>query len=363
MRPSVTISPARRWARDRRGRRRDVLGMAATVAALHVAGWGLLAALVVPGHYAVGNVVFGAGLGVTAYTLGMRHAFDVDHIAAIDNTTRKLVGERRQPLSVGFWFSLGHSTVVFVMVGALALGARALASGVEDDGSGLRRWTGTFGSGVSGTFLLLIGLLNLVSLIGIGRALRRGEGDERDLDSRLHARGALNRVLDPLVRAVRRPGQMYPIGVLFGLGFDTVTEVSLLVLAGGAAADTDLPWYAIVVLPLLFSAGMTLFDSLDGACMNAAYGWACVAPARKIYYNLLVTGLSVAVALLIGAQEIVSVVTGALGITSGPLAWIGGLDLGAMGFVVVALFLATWLLALILWRRGQSPRAAREGPT
>lgn len=357
MRPTMTVSPPREWAREQRARRRGVTGMAVTVVALHVAGWGLLAALVIPNHYAVGNVVFGAGLGVTAYTLGMRHAFDVDHIAAIDNTTRKLVGERRTPVSVGFWFSLGHSTVVFVMVGALALGARVLASGVEDDGSGLRRWTGTFGSGVSGTFLLLIGVLNLVSLIGIGRALRavrRGEGDERELDSRLYARGALNRVLAPLVRAVRRPGQMYPIGVLFGLGFDTVTEVSLLVLAGGAAADTDLPWYAIVVLPLLFSAGMTLFDSLDGACMNAAYGWACAAPARKIYYNLLVTGLSVAVALLIGAQEIVSVVTGALGITSGPLAWIGGLDLGAMGFVVVALFVATWLLALILWRREET---------
>src|SRR5690242_9510133 len=161
MRPTMTVSPPREGARVQRARRRGVTGMAVTVVALHVAGWGLLAALVVPAHYAVGNVVFGAGLGVTAYTLGMRHAFDVDHIAAIDNTTRKLVGERRTPVSVGFWFSLGHSTVVFVMVGALALGARVLASGVEDDGSGLRRWTGTFGSGVSGTFLLLIGLLNL----------------------------------------------------------------------------------------------------------------------------------------------------------------------------------------------------------
>lgn len=326
--------------------------MTSVVVALHLAGWGVLLTLVAPGHYTIGTTVFGIGLGITAYTLGVRHAFDADHIAAIDNATRKLVSDNRKPLSSGFWFSLGHSTVVCVMVLALGLGVRALAHGLEDRSSGLQRWTGVFGTGVSGTFLILLGLLNLVSLIGIGRVFgtaRRGRHDEYELERRLRSRGAVNRVLAPLLRTVRAPGQMYPVGLLFGLGFDTVTEVSLLVLAGGAAT-TGVPWYAIIVLPLLFSAGMTLFDSLDGAYMNYAYGWAFAEPIRKIYYNLVMTGLSVTVALLIGAQEVISILTGELGITSGPLAWIGNLDLGSMGFVLVALFLGTWLLALAIWR-------------
>ncbi|WP_216893242.1 HoxN/HupN/NixA family nickel/cobalt transporter [Nocardia alni] len=349
------------WSGYDSGRRRAVLGMIATVAALHLAGWGMLFALVVPGHYAV----FGAGLGLTAYTLGVRHAFDADHIAAIDNTTRKLVADNGKPMTAGFWFSLGHSTVVFVMVFALGLGVRALAGGIEDGNSGLRRWTGVLGTGVSAGFLLLLGLLNLVSLMGIAgvlRALRHGRCDERELERRLESRGALARMVAPLLRAVRSPRRMYPIGLLFGLGFDTVTEVGLLVLAGGAAA-TGMPWYAIVVLPLLFSAGMVLFDSLDGAYMNYAYGWAFAEPIRKIYYNLVVTGLSVAVALLIGGQEIISLLAGRCGIGSGPLAWIAGLNLGSMGLIVVALFLGTWLLALAVWRYGHVERRWRVGRT
>ncbi|MBY8859909.1 HoxN/HupN/NixA family nickel/cobalt transporter [Nocardia sp. CA2R105] len=351
-RPAISAALTRIWSKSTRAQRRSVTLMTCVVLALHLAGWGVLLTLVVPGHYTAGTTVFGIGLGVTAYTLGIRHAFDADHIAAIDNVTRKLVAENRKPLSVGFWFSLGHSTVVFVMVLALGLGVRALAHGIEDRNSGLQRWTGVVGTGVSGTFLILLGLLNLVSLIGIGRVFgtaRRGCYDERELERRLQSRGAVNRVLAPLLRAVRAPGQMYPVGLLFGLGFDTVTEVSLLVLAGGAAT-TGVPWYAIIVLPLLFSAGMTLFDSLDGAYMNFAYGWAFAEPVRKIYYNLVMTGLSVTVALLIGAQEIISILAERLDITSGPLAWIGNLDLGSMGIVLVALFLGTWLLALALWR-------------
>ena len=352
MRPAIPAALTWIWSKSTRAQRRSVTLMTCVVLALHLAGWGVLLILVVPGHYTAGTTVFGIGLGVTAYTLGIRHAFDADHIAAIDNVTRKLVAENRKPLSVGFWFSLGHSTVVFVMVLALGLGVRALAHGIEDRNSGLQRWTGVVGTGVSGTFLILLGLLNLVSLIGIGRVFgtaRRGRYDERELERRLQSRGAVNRVLAPLLRAVRAPGQMYPVGLLFGLGFDTVTEVSLLVLAGGAAT-TGVPWYAIIVLPLLFSAGMTLFDSLDGAYMNFAYGWAFAEPVRKIYYNLVMTGLSVTVALLIGAQEIISILAERLDITSGPLAWIGNLDLGSMGIVLVALFLGTWLLALTLWR-------------
>ncbi|MEU7221214.1 HoxN/HupN/NixA family nickel/cobalt transporter [Nocardia iowensis] len=328
--------------------------MAATVVALHVIGWGLLMLVVVPGHYLVQGSVFGVGLGVTAYTLGMRHAFDADHIAAIDNTTRKLVAEngKAKVQTVGFWFALGHSTVVFVLVALLAFGVRALASSLEDEDSSLQRWTGVWGTSVSGTFLILIGLLNLSALIGIWgvfRRMRDGEFDEAQLERHLDNRGLLNRLLVPVVRLVRKPRHMYPVGLLFGLGFDTVTEVGLLVIAGGAAA-TGLPWYAIVVLPVLFSAGMTLFDSLDGSFMSYAYDWAFAKPVRKIYYNLVITGLSVAVALLIGGQEIVSILTEKLGVQTGVLAWIGNLDLGDLGYIIVGLFVLTWAVAVAVWR-------------
>ncbi|MBF6296753.1 HoxN/HupN/NixA family nickel/cobalt transporter [Nocardia amamiensis] len=329
--------------------------MASVVVTLHVVGWVALLLLVVPGGYVVDGAVFGVGLGVAAYTLGMRHAFDADHVAAIDNVTRKLRAEGRQPLSVGFWFALGHSTIVFLLVALLAFGVKSLAGDLRDEDSGLHRCTGVFGAGVSGTFLLAIGLLNLISLIGIWRVfrgMRRGSIDEAALRRHLDDRGALHRVLGPMTRAVRAPWQMYPVGLLFGLGFDTVTEVSLLVIAGGAAA-TDLPWYAILVLPVLFSAGMTLFDALDGAFMNYAYGWAFAGPLRTIYYNIVVTGLSVAVALLIGLQELISLLAEELGIADGPLAWVGGLDLGAMGFLVVGLFVFTWAVAVAVWRFGR----------
>lgn len=340
------------WHRLDEGQRRSVIGMSAAVIALHVLGWGMLVFLVAPEHFTVQGSVFGVGLGVTAYTLGMRHAFDADHIAAIDNTTRKLVADGRRPMSVGFWFSLGHSSIVFIMVGLLALGVKALAANVSDEHSSLQQWTGVFGTAVSGSFLLLIGLLNLVSLIGIYRIAKRmrgGEVDEAALERELSNRGGLNRLFGPLMSTIRKPWQMYPVGLLFGLGFDTVTEVSLLVIAGGAAV-TGLPWYAILVLPILFSAGMSLFDSLDGSLMNFAYDWAFQEPARKIYYNLVVTGLSVAVAVLIGAQEIISILTEKLDITTGPLAAVGELDLAAMGYVIVGLFIVTWAVAALGWR-------------
>ncbi|WP_067825720.1 HoxN/HupN/NixA family nickel/cobalt transporter [Nocardia inohanensis] len=333
---------------------RGWIGMGLAVAALHIIGWGMLLLLVVPGHYEVQGAVFGVGLGLTAYTLGMRHAFDADHIAAIDNTTRKLVAEngRAKTHTVGFWFALGHSTIVFVMVGLLALGVRALAGPLADEDSSLQRWTGLWGTSISGSFLILIGLLNLVSLIAIWKVYRRmraGTFDEAKLERELESRGALNRILGPVMKLVRKPWQMYPVGLLFGLGFDTVTEVGLLVIAGGAAA-TGLPWYSIVVLPILFSAGMALFDSLDGSFMSYAYDWAFARPVRKIYYNLVITGLSVAVALLIGAQEIISIFVEKLDITTGLMAWIGNLDLGDLGFIIVGLFLGTWAIAIAVWR-------------
>ncbi|MGV9674561.1 HoxN/HupN/NixA family nickel/cobalt transporter [Nocardia sp. NPDC003482] len=334
--------------------------MVVVVVGLHVLGWGTLLLLVVPGHHLVNGAVYGVGLGVTAYTLGMRHAFDADHIVAIDNVTRKLVAEKgtRRVHSVGFWFSLGHSSVVFALVGLLALGVRALASNLQDDNSALQKWTGTWGTSVSGTFLILIGLLNLASLLGIWsvfRRMRKGEVNETELQNALEPRGVLARVLAPAMRTVRRPWHMFPVGLLFGLGFDTVTEVGLLVIAGGAAA-TGLPWYAILVLPVLFSAGMSLFDSLDGSFMSYAYGWAFTRPIRKIYYNLVITGLSVAVALLVGGQELISLLVERTGAETGVVAWIANLDLGALGFIIVGLFGLTWATAVAVWRFGDVER-------
>ena len=330
--------------------------MAAFVLLLHLVGWGVLGLIVAPQQYQVtGTTVFGLGLGVTAYTLGMRHAFDADHIAAIDNTTRKLMAEGKRPLSVGFWFSLGHSSIVFGLVLLLSFGIKALVSQVEDEGSSLQQTTGLIGTAVSGTFLLLIGVLNLVVLreiLGVFREMRRGHFDEQQLEDHLNNRGLLNRILGRVTRAVRKPWHMYPVGLLFGLGFDTATEVSLLVLAGGAAAF-NLPWYALLTLPVLFAAGMSLFDTIDGCFMNYAYGWAFSKPVRKVYYNITITALSVAVALIIGGIEILSILTERFGITSGPLAWAGGVDLNQAGYVIVGLFVVTWVVALLVWRFGR----------
>jgi nickel/cobalt transporter (NiCoT) family protein len=327
--------------------------MAAVILGLHVIGWGLLTMLVAPKHFTVGSgAAFSVGLGVTAYALGMRHAFDADHIAAIDNTTRKLMAEGKRPLAIGFWFSLGHSSVVFGLCVLLALGVRTLAGQVQDDSSTLQNLTGVIGTAVSGVFLFLIGMINLVVLIGIikvFRRMRRGVFDEQALEEQLNNRGLMNRILGGVTKAVTKPWQMYPVGLLFGLGFDTATEVSLLVLAGGAAAFA-LPWYAILTLPILFAAGMSLLDTIDGCFMNFAYGWAFSKPVRKVYYNITITGLSVAVALIIGTIELTGVLADKLGIDSGPLSVIGNLDLNHVGYGIVALFVLTWVLALLIWK-------------
>ena len=335
--------------------RRSLWGMGGFILLLHVVGWGVLIGIVAPHGYAVGGQLMGAGLGVTAYTLGMRHAFDADHIAAIDNTTRKLMGRGKRPLSVGFWFSLGHSSVVFVMVALLAFGVRALAAQLGDSQSGLQRATGVWGTAVSGTFLILIGLINLAALIGIlrvFRGMRRGEFDEAAFEDQLDKRGLLNRILGRVTKAVTKPWHMYPVGLLFGLGFDTVTEVGLLVVAGGAAA-ANLPWWAVLTLPILFAAGMSLLDTIDGSFMNFAYDWAFSKPIRKIYYNITITALSVAVALLIGGIEIISILTEKLDISTGILATIGSVDLNGVGYWIVGLFVATWAIALAVWRFGR----------
>ncbi len=354
--PQELAAPrTRRLPQLTRDERRSLTGMGLFILLLHVVGWGVFLTLVVPAQYRVGGQVIGVGLGITAYTLGMRHAFDADHIAAIDNTTRKLMAEGKKAMSVGFWFSLGHSSVVFVMVLLLAAGVRALAGALSDDQSQLQRITSVWGTSISGVFLLLLGLVNLAALLGILKVFRRmrhGHFDEAELERQLDNRGFLNRILGRVTRAVREPWHMYPVGFLFGLGFDTVTEVGLFVVAGGAVAS-GLPWYAIVVLPILFAAGMSLLDALDGSFMNVAYGWAFAQPVRKIYYNITVTALSVAVALVIGGVEIIGLLADKMGITTGPLAAIGGLDLEHVGYGIVALFVLTWAVAITVWKVGR----------
>ncbi len=334
---------------------RSILGMAGFILVLHVAGWGVLAALVASAQLpGVTSGVLGLGLGLTAYTLGMRHAFDPDHIAAIDNTTRKQLADGGRPVSIGFWFSLGHSSVVFVLVALLALGVRSLAGQLEDESSLLQQVTGVAGTVISGVFLVLIGVLNLVVLVGIVsvfRRMRRGGFDEAELEAQLDNRGFVTRFIKGATRAVTRPWHMYPVGLLFGLGFDTATEVGLLVLAGGAAVS--LPWYAVLTLPVLFAAGMSLLDTIDGLFMYYAYGWANLRPVRKVYYNIAITGLSVAVALVIGGIELISVLAEKLGIVTGPLAAIATLDLSDVGFLMVGLFAVAWVVAIVVWKVGR----------
>jgi high-affinity nickel-transport protein len=330
--------------------------LAGAVLGLHALGFFILIAVVAPHRYHLGTSgVFGVGIGITAYTLGLRHALDADHISAIDNTTRKLMSEGKRPLSVGFWFSLGHSTIVFVLALLLAIGVRSLAGPVPRNHSELHRATGWIGTLASGGFLYVIAALNVAILFGILRVfreMRRGDYDERALEQQLASRGLMNRYFGRLTKTIAKPHQMYPVGVLFGLGFDTATEVALLVLAGTGAAS-GLPFYATLCLPILFAAGMSLLDTIDGSFMNFAYGWAFSRPVRKVYYNLTITGLSVAIALVIGTVELGGLVAERLRLSGSFWRWFEGIDINLLGFVIVGIFVLTWAIALAVWRFGR----------
>jgi high-affinity nickel-transport protein len=347
--PTMSLTPGE-WVR--------AVAMTAVVVGLHVAGFGLLIAAAAH-HYSLGvssgkQQFFGIGTGVLAYTLGNRHAFDADHIAAIDNTTRKLMSEGQRPLSVGFFFSLGHSSVVFVLAVLLNVGIKALDDGVRNGGSGLHHYTALVGTAVSGVFLYAIAILNVVILVSIVRVfldMRRGTYDDAEMERQLDARGLMNRFFGSVARRIDAPWKMYPIGVLFGLGFDTATEVGLLVLAGSAVVG-GLPFWAILSLPLLFAAGMSLLDTADGLFMNFAYGWAFFRPIRKVYYNITITGLSVGVAFIIGTIELLSVLQSQLDLHGGIWAYSQRFDINSAGFVIVAVFVATWIVALAVWRFG-----------
>jgi nickel/cobalt transporter (NiCoT) family protein len=336
------------WASLSARERRTLTAMVSAVAGLHVLGFVALLAFAAPGMLTI-------GIGVTAYTLGLRHAFDADHISAIDNTTRKLMAEGKRPLSVGFWFSLGHSTIVFALALLISIGVRSLDGPAEHDHSTLRQATSSVGTAVSGGFLYLIAAINIVILLGIVkvfREMRTGRYDEAGLERRLHSRGMMNRVFGRLTKAVAKPRHMYPVGLLFGLGFDTASEVALLVIAGGAGA-AGLPWYAIFCLPILFAAGMSLMDSIDGSFMNFAYGWALSKPVRKVFYNLTITALSVAVALVIGTIEVGGLIGSELDLSGTFWNWFENVDINVLGFVIVAMFVATWVIALVIWRLGR----------
>jgi high-affinity nickel-transport protein len=322
------------------------------VLGLHALGFLLLIGLAGPHLGTQGALA--AGTGITAYTLGLRHAFDADHIAAIDNTTRKLMAEGGRPMSVGFFFSLGHSTIVFMLALLFALGIKALGGQVHNAHSQFHTVTGWIGTGVSGTFLYVIAAVNLVVLwgvIGVFLEMRGGRYDESALERELARRGTLNRVLGRLTRFISRPWHMYPLGLLFGLGFDTASEIALLFLAAGAAG-AGLSFEAIICLPVLFAAGMSLLDTIDGSFMNFAYGWSLSKPVRKVFYNIVITGLSVAVALLIGTIELAGLFAHKLGAQGGFWTWVENVDLNVVGYVVVGMFIATWALAVAVWRFG-----------
>jgi nickel/cobalt transporter (NiCoT) family protein len=325
--------------------------MFVTIATLHIVGFGVFIAFVVPSHYK------GLGIGVAglAYSLGLRHAFDADHISAIDNTTRKLMHEGERPLSIGYWFSLGHSTIVVAIGVGIVVAEKAVYGAVSSNGSSLERFGGIFGTVVSASFLYLIALLNVVILAGIFRvfrAMRAGDYDEAELERQLNNRGLMYRFFGKWMRSIDAEWKMYPVGVVFGLGFDTATEVALLA-STALLASQHLPFYSIMCLPILFTAGMCLMDTIDGIFMNFAYSWAFFNPVRKVYYNLAITGLSVSICFFIGTVEVLGLLPMELGGLHGSF-WhdVEVFDINKAGFVIVGMFIVCWAGALAFWRFG-----------
>jgi high-affinity nickel-transport protein len=324
--------------------RRHLALLGAAIAGLHVVGWGGVWWGVRHGAPAL------AGLAGLAYAFGLRHAFDADHIAAIDNTTRRLMSDTRRPFSVGYYFSLGHSMVVLLMTLAIAVATQTMTAQMPS----LREWGSLVGTTISGVFLYVIGLMNLVVMVDIARAfrqMRRETHQATAIEARLLERGVLTRWFGGVFRLVTRPWHMYPIGFLFGLGFDTATEIGLLTTAA-IAASQNMPVLAVLSLPIVFAAGMSLMDTADGVLMCGAYGWAFAHPLRKVFYNLTITGLSAVVALFIGTVELVSIAGDRAGGTSGWWAPLTRWDSQSLGYGVVALFVIAWLVSIAIWRVG-----------
>ncbi len=329
--------------------RRRVGLMFASVTALHLIGFGVFIAFVVPSHFK------GLGIGVAglAYSLGLRHAFDADHISAIDNTTRKLMSEGKRPLSIGYWFSLGHSTVVVSIGVGIVVAEKTVYGAVSNNSSLLEQFGGIFGTIVSATFLYLIALLNIVILAGIVRvfrSMRHGRYDEAELERQLNNRGLMSRFFGRWMRTINKEWHIYPVGVVFGLGFDTATEVALLATTA-LLASRHIPFYSIMCLPILFTAGMTLMDTIDGIFMNFAYSWAFFNPVRKVYYNLAITGLSVSICFFIGTVEVLGLLPMELGgLHGGFWRYVANFNINKAGFVIVGMFVVCWAGAVAFWR-------------
>jgi nickel/cobalt transporter (NiCoT) family protein len=325
--------------------------MFASIVLLHVIGFGVFVLFVVPEHYKG----LGIGVSVLAYTLGLRHAFDADHISAIDNTTRKLMNEGKKPVSVGYFFSLGHSTIVIAIGAGIVIAEKTVYAAVSHNSSGLEQFGGVFGTIVSATFLYFIAFLNIVILagiIGVFRKMRHGDFNEEELERQLENRGFMYRIFGKWMRTITKEWQMYPVGVVFGMGFDTATEVALLATTA-LLATRALPWYSIMCLPLLFTAGMSLMDTADGVFMNVAYGWAFFNPVRKVYYNLAITGLSVFICVFIGTIEVLGLLpTEFHNLTGSFWNFMANFNINTAGFIIVGMFVLTWVGALLIWKYG-----------
>lgn len=321
-----------------------VSGIYGVIAVMHGLGWGLYL------HYARSFPSL-VGLGFVAYMFGLRHAFDADHIAAVDDTVRLLLQKGKRPLTVGFFFSLGHSTIVLGLSAGIAFAAAA----VKQELPQLKDIGGIIGASVSGVFLWTIGVLNLLILLDVMKIWQKakvGTHNHAHLEGLLQQRGFINRLLGGrLSKFLDHSWHMYPLGLLFGLGFDTASEVGLLAMTAGASAG-DMPIGAVLSLPILFAAGMTVMDTTDGILMSKAYNWAFINPLRKIFYNLTTTGLSVAIALLIGTIELLQVIGGALHLHGSVWDFIASLDFGVLGYLIVGMFLLAWGLSAALWKFG-----------
>lgn len=315
--------------------RARVLWTYAGLIGFNLLAWGLT--LLISTQYA-----FVLSTGLLAYSFGLRHGVDADHIAAIDNVTRKLMQEGKRPVTIGLFFSLGHATVVVALSAVVAVTAMA----VEANFDGLQAIGGLISTGISAGFLYLIGIINLLVLIDIFRLFRQvtkgGKYSEKSLENYLQQRGLLNRFFGPLARAIDASWKMYPLGFLFGLGFETAGEVALLGISASTAAK-GMPVIYVMLFPLLFAAGMTLVDTTDSILMLGAYGWAFVKPVRKLYYNLNITLVSVLVALLIGTLEIAGVVAEQFNLTSGVWGWLRNLSFEAIGYIIIGVFAISWL--------------------
>lgn len=311
-----------------------------------------------------GSVIVGrlsvlvAGLGIVSYVLGLRHAVDADHIAAIDNTTRKLLQEKQRPFTVGLWFSLGHSTIVLCLIVALIFATRAVVGHIP----ALQASGNIIGTAVSGGFLWVIGIVNAVIVLSIYRMfkeMRRGKMNQDELEREMDNRSFMNRYFRPLFRIVKEPWQIYPIGVLFGLGFDTATQITMIAISVGIGVSSSLPVWMILVLPFMFTCGMVLVDTTDGVMMGAAYGWAFSNPLRKIYYNLTITVISVFVAFAIGTIELLQVIGDELNLTGPFWGWLENMDFETIGYVIISMFLVSWLIAVAIWKYKRFDRRLR----